>query len=174
MRDTMSELDKLLESTDIDDLLEMDLDQFTEAELEYIFDKVQNKADDVCYQLGIDYNIRDVQLVDMIDQETGLMELALIVAYKGGVNYNDVFGTTAIWDSFIYRHLNRQKIAIPPNVKKEKMPYPGGYVKEVRTGMTKWVCSFDLNSLYPNLIVQYGMSPENLVDEKYLRNIANS
>jgi DNA polymerase elongation subunit (family B) len=29
--------------------------------------------------------------------------------------------------------------------------------------MTEWVCSFDLNSLYPNLIVQYNMSPETLL-----------
>lgn len=161
----MRELDKLLESTNIDDLLEMDLEQFTEAELEYIFDKVQNKADDVCYQLGIDYNIRDVQLVDKIDKQTGLMDLALTIAYKGGVNYMDTFGTTAIWDSIIYRYLSDRKIAIPPNESKQKTSYPGGYVKDPRIGMCEWVTSFDLNSLYPSLIVQYNMSPETIVDE---------
>lgn len=116
------------------------------------------------YQKFIDYNIRDVQLVDKIDIQTGLMELALVIAYKGGVNYNDVFGTTAIWDSIIYRHLNERNIAIPPNRNTPKMPYPGGYVKDPRVGKTEWVVSFDLNSLYPNLIVQYNMSPETLVE----------
>lgn len=115
------------------------------------------------YQKFIDYNIRDVELVDRIDKQMGLMELALVIAYKGGVNYPDVFGTTAIWDSIIYRYLNIRNIAVPPNVRKEKDPYPGGYVKDPRTGMTKWLCSFDLNSLYPNLIVQYNMSPETLL-----------
>ena len=115
------------------------------------------------YQKFIDYNIRDVELVDRIDKQMGLMELALVIAYKGGVNYPDVFGTTAIWDSIIYRYLNVRNIAVPPNIRTEKDPYPGGYVKEPRTGMTKWLCSFDLNSLYPNLIVQYNMSPETLL-----------
>ena len=109
------------------------------------------------YQKFIDYNIRDVQLVDKIDKQTGLMNLALTVAYKGGVNYMETFGTTSIWDSIIYRHLSQQKIAIPPAVRKHKEPYPGGYVKDPIVGMSKWITSFDLNSLYPNLIVQYNM-----------------
>jgi DNA polymerase elongation subunit (family B) len=32
------------------------------------------------------------------------------------------------------------------------------------TGKHDWVCSFDLNSLYPNIIVQYNMSPETIID----------
>ena len=115
------------------------------------------------HQKFIDYNIRDVDLVDRIDKETGLMDLALVIAYKGGVNYPDVFGTTSIWDSIIYRYLSERKIAIPPNDNTPKRPYPGGYVKEPRIGMSEWITSFDLNSLYPNLIVQYNMSPETLM-----------
>jgi len=117
------------------------------------------------HQKFIDYNIRDVDLVRRIDDETGLMDLALTIAYKGGVNYNDTFGTTAIWDCIIYRYLSERNIAIPPNVKKHKDPYEGGYVKDPKVGMTEWITSFDLNSLYPNLIVQYNMSPETLVSD---------
>jgi DNA polymerase elongation subunit (family B) len=159
----MRELDRLLESASVDELLEMDLDRFTRDELEYLFDRVQTKADDVCYSLGIDYNIRDVQLVDEIDKQTGLLDLGLTIAYKGGVNYPDVFGTTGIWDSITYRYLSDRKIAVPQPEHKEKGDYPGGYVKEPITGMNEWVVSFDLNSLYPNLIVQYNMSPETLL-----------
>ena len=115
------------------------------------------------YQKFISYNIRDILLVDKLDVETGLMQLALTIAYKGGVNYNDAFGTTGIWDSIIYRFLHFQNIVIPPNDRKDKKPYPGGYVKEPRVGMSEWITSFDLNSLYPNLIVQYNMSPETLM-----------
>ena len=117
------------------------------------------------HQKFIDYNIRDVDLVDKIDKELGLMDLGLIIAFKGGVNFPDVFGTTAIWDSIIYRYLSRQKIAIPPNERKDKGQYPGGFVKDPRVGLSEWVTSFDLNSLYPNLIVQYNMSPETLVED---------
>ena len=117
------------------------------------------------HQKFIDYNIRDVQVVELIDKELGLMDLGLVIAFKGGVNFPDVFGTTAIWDSIIYRYLSSQNIAIPPSSRKAKASYPGGYVKDPRIGMSEWVTSFDLNSLYPNLIVQYNMSPETLVED---------
>lgn len=117
------------------------------------------------YQKFIDYNIRDVMLVDKLDKQLSLMDLALTIAYKGGVNYMDTFGTTAIWDSIIYRYLHAQNIAVPPSRPSQRGDYPGGYVKEPHVGMTKWVTSFDLNSLYPNLIVQYNMSPETLVED---------
>ena len=115
------------------------------------------------YQKFIDYNIKDVMLVDRIDAEMRLIELACIMAYKGGVNYGDTLGTTAIWDSIIYRHLNRKNVIIPQSIHKSGDTYPGGYVKDVQVGMHDWVVSFDLNSLYPNLIVQYNMSPETLL-----------
>jgi DNA polymerase elongation subunit (family B) len=85
------------------------------------------------------------------------------MAYRGGVNYGDTLGTTAIWDSIIYRHLNKKNIIIPQSAHKERGDYPGGYVKDPICGMHDWVVSFDLNSLYPNLIVQYNMSPETLL-----------
>lgn len=119
------------------------------------------------HQKFIEYNIRDVDLVNKIDDKTGLMSLALTMAYKAGVNYNDTLGTTAIWDSIIYRYLNNKKIAIWPNEDKIKTDYPGGYVKDPQVGMHNWVCSFDLNSLYPNLIIQYNMSPETVVNDSW-------
>jgi len=115
------------------------------------------------HQLFIDYNIKDVELIERLEDKMGLITLAVTIAYKGGVNFQDTFGTTAIWDSIIYRELHKNKIAIPPAIEKNKMEYPGGFVKEPQVGMHEWVCSFDLNSLYPNLIVQYNMSPETII-----------
>jgi DNA polymerase elongation subunit (family B) len=116
------------------------------------------------HQMFIDYNIRDVVLVDKLEEQTGLLALALIIAYKGGVNYPDTLGTTAIWDSIIYRYLSEKKIAIPPSTEKHRPEYPGGYVKDPQVGRHEWVVSFDLNSLYPMTIVQYNMSPETIVE----------
>ena len=99
-----------------------------------------------------------------IDEKLDLISLVLTMAYRGGVNYGDTLGTTNIWDSIIYRLLNKNKIAIPPKTEKPKTPYPGGYVKEPQVGSHQWVTSFDLNSLYPNIIVQYNMSPETVMD----------
>jgi len=118
------------------------------------------------YQKFIDYNIKDVELVDRFEEKMGLISLAMTMAYRGGVNYSDTFGTTSIWDSIIYRILHAQKTAVPWSRPKAKVPYPGAYVKDPMVGKHDWVVSFDLNSLYPNIIVQYNMSPETIVEGK--------
>tara|TARA_R110002126_G_scaffold9066_4_gene41505 strand:- start:13264 stop:15699 length:2436 start_codon:yes stop_codon:yes gene_type:complete len=115
------------------------------------------------YQKFIDYNIKDVELVDRLEEKMGLITLALTMAYKAKTNYNDAFGTTAIWDSVIYNELKKENTIVPPKKSFSKDTIVGGYVKEPQIGLHEWVTSFDLNSLYPNIIVQYNMSPETLV-----------
>src|SRR5210317_2015929 len=115
------------------------------------------------YQMFVDYNIKDVELIERMEEKLGLITLVMTMAYLGGVNYQDTLGTCAIWDSIIFRRLANKKIAVLPSKDNYSESYPGGYVKEPQVGMHDWVMSFDLNSLYPNLIIQYNMSPETLV-----------
>lgn len=116
------------------------------------------------FQKYIDYNIKDVELVDRLEDKMGLITLAMTIAYKGGVNYQDTFGTTAIWDTIIYRKLHENKIVVPFAQDKTKSNYPGGYVKDPHVGIHDNVVSFDLNSLYPSIIMQYNMSPETIAE----------
>ena len=125
------------------------------------------------HQKYIDYNMKDVELVDRLEEKMGLITLALTIAYKGGVNYQDTFGVTAIWESIIYRKLNTNKIVVPlSNEEKPYRSFAGGYVKEPQVGRHEWIVSFDLNSLYPNLIVQYNMSPETLTDNTQMNDVS--
>jgi len=124
------------------------------------------------HQKYIDYNMKDVELVDRLEEKMGLITLALTIAYKGGVNYQDTFGVTAIWESIIYRKLNMSKVVVPlSSEEKPYRPFAGGYVKEPQVGRHEWIVSFDLNSLYPNLIVQYNMSPETLTDNTQMNDV---
>ena len=51
---------------------------------------------------------------------------------------------------------------IPPKERSDKdSKYAGAYVKEPIPGKYDWVVSFDLNSLYPHLIMQYNISPRH-------------
>tara|TARA_X000001036_G_scaffold108126_1_gene101295 strand:- start:4405 stop:6813 length:2409 start_codon:yes stop_codon:yes gene_type:complete len=124
------------------------------------------------HQKYIDYNMKDVQLVDRLEEKMALITLALTIAYKGGVNYQDTFGVTAIWESIIYRKLNLSKVVVPlSDNEKPYRSFAGGYVKEPQVGRHDWIVSFDLNSLYPNLIVQYNMSPETLTDNNHMNDV---
>ena len=113
-------------------------------------------------QLYLDYNLKDTHLIQRMEEETSLLALVMTVAYGGGVNYNDAFGTVGIWESTIYRRLIADKVVPPikdsPGQRMGELV--GGYVKDPKPGMYPWVVSFDLNSLYPHLMLQYNMSPE--------------
>ena len=116
------------------------------------------------YQSFIDYNITDVELVDRIDDKMKLIDLILTMTYEAKVNISDAFTSVKYWDILIYNHLLKKKIVIPQKrgaSKGEK--YVGAYVKDPQVGQHKWVLSFDLNSLYPHLIMQYNISPETLL-----------
>ena len=119
------------------------------------------------YQSFIEYNITDVELVDKLEDKLKLIELCLTMAYDAKVNYTDVLGTVRYWDILIYNYLKDKNIVIPmknPNQKKVEK-FEGAYVKDPIVGMHKWVMSFDLNSLYPHLIMQYNISPETLLPQ---------
>lgn len=127
------------------------------------------------YQLFIEYNIRDVELVEKLDDKLKLIELALTLAYDSKTNYEDVFTQVRMWDILIYNHLKNDNVVIPPSEKNRKdAAYIGAYVKDPIVGMHEWVASFDLNSLYPHLIMQYNISPETLLEPEDYEDVHKS
>lgn len=118
-------------------------------------------------QLYLDYSLKDTYLVEAIEKEAALLSLVADMAYRGGVNYNDTFGTVGIWESTLYRwQLSRN---IVPPVKRgpgeEGGALVGGYVKDPKVGFSDWVVTGDFSSLYPHLMLQYNMSPETYTEE---------
>jgi DNA polymerase elongation subunit (family B) len=121
----------------------------------------------VNYQKFIDYNIKDVELVKRLDDKMKLIDLTLTMAYDAKINYQDVFGTVKQWDAIIYDYLKQQNIVAPPkNHSHKDEKYIGAYVKTPILGKHEWIVSFDLNSLYPHLIMNYNISPETIVGFK--------
>jgi DNA polymerase elongation subunit (family B) len=119
------------------------------------------------YQKFIEYNIKDVELIEKLEDKLKLIELGLTLAYDTKSNYDDIFTQTRMWDALIYNNLMEKGIVVPPREISEKdSAFEGAYVKDPQIGMHDWVASFDLNSLYPHLMMQYNISPETLVDPK--------
>ena len=124
------------------------------------------------WQEFVDYNIQDVELVDRFEDKMRLIELHLTMAYNAKINPEDVYSQVRMWDTIIYNHLRRKGIVIPAKTSSGKdAQFEGAYVKDPIIGMHKWVASFDLNSLYPHLIMQYNISPETLTSEKLSVNV---
>ena len=120
------------------------------------------------WQKFIDYNIVDVELVSRLEEKMKLIELAVALAYDAKVNMQDVYYQVRMWDTLIYNFLNKKGIVVPPGKRSDKdEKYAGAYVKEPIAGRYNWVVSFDLNSLYPHLIMQYNISPETLVEKRH-------
>jgi len=120
------------------------------------------------WQKFVEYNIIDVELVDRFEDKLKLIELALTMAYDAKVNYQDIFFQVRLWDCIIYNYLKKRNIVIPPKERSDKdEKYAGAYVKEPTPGRYDWVVNFDLNSLYPHLIMQYNISPETLWETRH-------
>ena len=116
------------------------------------------------YQKFIEYNIKDVELIIKLEEKLKLLELGVTLAYDTKTNFEDIFAQTRMWDSMTYDYLFQKNIIVPPKEFKEKDGmFEGAYVKEVQVGKHDWVASFDLNSLYPHLMMQYNISPETLI-----------
>lgn len=148
------------------ELKERKLDYSEYDSLQHLY--VQN------FQKFIEYNIHDVELVERLNAKGRLIDMALTLAYDNKTNYEDVFSQVRMWDVICFNHLWRKKIIVPPKKEHQKLTaYEGAYVKEPQIGRFHWVSSFDLNSLYPHLIMQYNMSPETLIEpEQYTDDMA--
>ena len=117
------------------------------------------------FQKFIEYNIKDVELIIRLEDKLKLIELALTLAYDTKCNYEDVFAQTRMWDALTYNRLMQDGIVVPPrDVQEKDGAFEGAYVKDVQVGAHDWVASFDLNSLYPHLMMQYNISPETLIE----------
>ena len=118
-------------------------------------------------QSFIDYNIQDVELVDKLEDRLQLIELALTMSYNAKANYEDVFSQVRMWDTIIFNELLKDNIIVPMRDMNPTSPeLVGAYVKDPKVGFHDWVVSFDLNSLYPHLIMQYNISPETILPDK--------
>ena len=120
------------------------------------------------WQKFMEYNIQDVELIDRLEDKMKLLELAITMSYDAKVNFEDVYSQVRMWDTMIYNYLTDRNIVVPPRkgAKKDEK-YAGAYVKEPKPGCYDWVVSFDLNSLYPHLIMQYNISPETLWETRH-------
>lgn len=121
------------------------------------------------FQLFIEYNIYDADLVKMLDDKLQLIQLGATISYMAGLgDFEQVLGTLRIWEAYLYNILNERKIATPTRETKRWTSYPGAFVKEPIKGFDEWVISFDVASEYPTCLISNNISPERKITHEEL------
>ena len=119
------------------------------------------------WQLFVEYNIHDTELVDRLEDKMNYIVIVITMAYKAKINYEDVFSQVRMWDSIVYNYLRDKDVVIPLQSHSSKdEQFEGAYVKDVLVGLHRYISSVDLDALYPHLIMQYNISPETLTHVK--------
>jgi DNA polymerase elongation subunit (family B) len=120
------------------------------------------------FQLFVEYNMQDTDLVYKLEIALRLISLVCYLAYMSKINFEDVKSGTQTWDVIIFNHLYDTGYVIKPKEKIEKSgTYPGAYVRDPLPGHYKYILSFDATSLYPSLIRQQNISAETITDTTY-------
>jgi len=121
-----------------------------------------------------EYNLADVRIVVELDKKYDFIHLARSICHKGFVKY-EWFQMSSRWiDGAILCYLHSKGIIgpnKPPNGREEyeKMEregeegFIGAYVKQPIPGLYEWVCSADITSLYPSVIMSLNISPESKI-----------
>jgi len=121
------------------------------------------------YEKHIFYNYIDVKRLVQLDDKLSFMELHTELSYLSKQNFEDTISPVRTWESILYGHLKEQNKIINPKKQNAKKKYIGAYTHEPVPAFYNYIMSFDLNSLYPHLIMMYFISPETLIPESEIR-----
>lgn len=110
----------------------------------------------------VEYNIQDVMLVKEIDDVKKFIELAIQLSFSALIPTERIFSTLAVHTGYILKFLHEKNLVMPDmKISYVNESLPGGYV-EAEPGFYKHVFSYDVESLYPHLILLYNISIETL------------
>jgi DNA polymerase elongation subunit (family B) len=111
----------------------------------------------------VEYNVQDVLLTKKINDHTKFIELVIDFCYEALIPFENVFSSIALITGYILKYLHLKNLVLPdPDKHRIKELIPGAYVM-AKPGLWEYVISYDVESMYPHMIMQYNISPETLV-----------
>ena len=122
----------------------------------------------------IEYNIHDVRIVVQLDSKLQYIDLVIAICHVCHVSYEEYRTSSKFLEGAILTYLKRNHLVAPnksyDNDQEEfvfgeddddsDVGFTGAYVKEPIPGRYDWICSADINSLYPSVIMSLNISPE--------------
>ena len=104
-----------------------------------------------------------------IDKKLGTLLTFFKIANLNGVEINR--SLSPVWSTevvMLRKFLERKQVFVNERKEESHVKFIGGYVKEPIVGLHEWVACYDFASLYPNTIVQWGISPEVYKGKNFL------
>jgi DNA polymerase elongation subunit (family B) len=130
------------------------------------------------WNLFVEYNIQDTILVEKMDKKRKFVNLAIKLAVESIVPIDRCMTTTAIVEGYILKTIHKQNKIMSDRVKEDAWEkddddddeLEGAYV-EAHPGFYNWSMSFDVESLYPHMIMMYNISPETKLSFEDIKNM---
>jgi len=113
--------------------------------------------------LTIDYNIRDTELLEKLENKLKHINLMNELRIICNTSFDSVSSMGQI-DSLMVSYLKRKGFASKnsnPHIKKEA--YPGAFVFEPEPGTYDWITDFDFASLYPSIMITYNIGVNSFI-----------
>ena len=118
----------------------------------------------------IDYNLRDVEIVEQLEGKLKFIELTIMISHICNIPYESIYWNTVMNEGAILKYLRREGIVSPnkptthnPSLKAANETYAGGYLLEPIPGLYFDVIDLDFTSLYPSIIKSLNLGIETLV-----------
>jgi len=125
----------------------------------------------------IEYNLHDVVLIKQMDDKLQFIALAMSICHVCHVGYEEFHVSSKFLEGAMLTYLRRKKLVAPnKNLNRDDegaaagdvdedsdVGFEGAYVKDPIPGRYDWVCSADINSLYPSVIMSLNISPETKI-----------
>lgn len=121
-------------------------------------------------KLFIDYNLRDVEILEALEKKLKFIELTILICHICNVPYEQVYYNTVLGEGATLKLLKREGIVSPnkPTTQNKslygtKESYAGGFIKEPICGLYFDTIDLDFTSLYPSIIKSLNIGIETLI-----------
>ena len=114
-------------------------------------------------ELFLIYNYRDSLLCQLLDMKIGIIDTFAMLSEKAGTLNMGKWAATYLVDSSVLRRTKDMDFKLPRAEAHEKINVEGGKVMLASSGIFHNVVVFDFKHLYPNIMVQFNISPDTLL-----------
>ena len=110
----------------------------------------------------IKYNIIDTVLIKLIEDKLGLLVVVFAISKLAKVDVSKVFSAVYITETLMCREFLERGLFMANDRRDlaEDATYDGAYVAKPEPGYYKYVSCFDFASMYPNIQIQFNISPD--------------